>query len=495
MGGEAPYTFIYRVNDGAFQSVSTLSPDSIFTISVPTNVADTFVYEVSSVIDGGGTPCLVSVDETFEIIVSPPPEALVTVSDSIDCVGGVGEVTITATVGTPEFSYTFNGVTNATGVFAGILAGTYDWYMSDFSSCDSAYGQFTIDDPVPLSYSIPVVSDVTCEGGNNGSIVISANGGHSPYSYAIAPVEGTQSPDGTFSGLIAQAYTITLSDANLCTYDTTIIVGTVPDTIPPVIVNCPVNDTFYTEDIDPNSCDQIISWNEPTATDNCSAVGAITMIQSHNPGDVFAKDSSTWVTYIFTDEKLNSDTCRFSITVLDNTPPVTVALPSLDSQCSVTIIPPEMIDVCDGAIPGNTTTTFPITAAGLTTVSWTFTDGSGNAASVNQIVFIEDDESPKWINGTESLFTLLNIECHEDTSVNNTGIPEAADNCSDVSLTHSDVISNKIAGDCQQYTITRTWTVSDSSGNIRSDVQTIAVADNTPPVIICRDTTVNTCLI
>ncbi|WP_167616138.1 HYR domain-containing protein [Maribellus sediminis] len=491
MGGKAPYTFVYTINNGAFQTVSSTALDSVVTISVPTNIADTFIYEVTSVSDGGASSCIVSISETYMIVVSPPPQATVEITDSVPCVGGTATVQITGTVGTPPFTYYLDGkLPNGTGTFSGLLAGTYDWYMKDISSCDSAFGTITIEDPEPLSFTVPTIIDVTCEGDTDGSIIISANGGTGAKTYTITPNVGSQSPAGTFTGLTAQDYTIEVSDANLCTYDTTITVGTVADTIPPTISGCPADIIFYTQDGDPTKCDQSVTWTPPTATDNCSDAANIITIPSHSPADVFGVDSTTLVTYIFEDEKGNRDTCSFTVTVLDNTPPKIPSAAGVLSDCEVTLDPPKTTDNCStDSIIGTTTTVFPITTQGSHTVVWTFTDASGNVSTKNQSVLIDDNVAPVWTSNTLFL-NGLNIGCTDDTSIYSTGIPEATDNCSPVSISHTDQIITTGGGCPGTYQIKRTWTAVDSSGNIRNDVQNIYVVDTDPPTVSCLDTTV-----
>ncbi|MBC8883010.1 hypothetical protein H9X57_05225 [Flavobacterium piscinae] len=60
--------------------------------------------------------------------------------------------------------------------------------------------------------------------------------------------------------------------------------------------------------------------------------------------------------------------------------------------------------------------------------------------------------------------------------------PTATDACGDVTLTFNDVITN---GNCTgNYSITRTWTATDLSGNITTASQTINVIDTTAPVFV-----------
>jgi hypothetical protein len=77
---------------------------------------------------------------------------------------------------------------------------------------------------------------------------------------------------------------------------------------------------------------------------------------------------------------------------------------------------------------------------------------------------------------------VINIECDQSTDPSNTGSATAADLC-DASpvIGFSDVVT---PGACpQESTITRTWTATDSEGNVGSCVQTIDVVDTTAPTL------------
>ena len=65
----------------------------------------------------------------------------------------------------------------------------------------------TITEPAALVATCSVVSNVSCNGGSDGSVSVSkASGGTAPYT-------GT----GSFTGLAAGSYTYNVSDANGCT--------------------------------------------------------------------------------------------------------------------------------------------------------------------------------------------------------------------------------------------------------------------------------------
>jgi hypothetical protein len=66
-------------------------------------------------------------------------------------------------------------------------------------------------------------------------------------------------------------------------------------------------------------------------------------------------------------------------------------LPTINGDIIVGELPiPTATDGCDGTIQGVTATTFPIAAS--TTVTWTFTDSSGNRSSQTQEVILNDSE-------------------------------------------------------------------------------------------------------
>ncbi|MEP6792772.1 MAG: ice-binding family protein, partial [Saprospiraceae bacterium] len=78
----------------------------------------------------------------------------------------------------------------------------------------------------------------------------------------------------------------------------------------------------------------------------------------------------------------------------------------------------------------------------------------------------------------------LTLQCGVSTSPANTGSASATDDCDpSPSVVFNDVT---LQGSClQAYTITRTWTATDATGNTSNCVQAISVIDNIPPSITC----------
>jgi hypothetical protein len=98
----------------------------------------------------------------------------------------------------------------------------------------------------------------------------------------------------------------------------------------------------------------------------------------------------------------------------------------------------------------------------------------------------EDCSAPVAIKDTSPpLLTIpddIEIECDQSTGPGNTGQATASDNCdSDPTVKYTDNLDQEV---CQnEFTITRTWTATDSCGNSTSGTQIITVKDTTPPSI------------
>jgi hypothetical protein len=152
------------------------------------------------------------------------------VTQEILCFGGTATVTISATGGTAPYSYTFNGVTNSSGVFSGVAAGENQAFsISDANLCGPVTGSISVTQPPLLELSgAAVTQEILCFGGT-ATVTISATGGTAPYSYTF---NGVTNSSGVFSGVAAgenQAFSI--SDANLCGP----VTGSISVTQPPLL--------------------------------------------------------------------------------------------------------------------------------------------------------------------------------------------------------------------------------------------------------------------
>src|SRR5207249_4450564 len=184
------------------------------------------------------------------------------------------------------------------------------------------------------------------------------------------------------------------------------------------------------------------------------------------------------------DQCSNSISCVQKITVRDITKPTITCPPDLVLDC-----PADTTTNATGvATAQDTCSAVTIRYAdavtnkcGATKViarTWTATDGCSNSVSCVQMITVRHITGPSIICPPDIV-----LECPAITTTNATGVATAQDGCgSVVSLSYSDLVT---AGCGNSKVISRTWTAIDQCGNSGSAVQTITVADTTPPTITC----------
>ncbi len=136
-----------------------------------------------------------------------------TATNNVSCNGGNnGVATSNVLPGSPPYTYSWSPNVSTSANASGLSAGTYTLTVTDAQSC-SAFNTVVITQPSLLSSPIAVNSEVSCNGGNNGSATANVTGGTSPYTYAWSNAKNTP----TISSLTAGTYTLTVTDGNNCT--------------------------------------------------------------------------------------------------------------------------------------------------------------------------------------------------------------------------------------------------------------------------------------
>jgi len=140
---------------------------------------------------------------------------------SVTCNGGTnGSAQINLSGGTPPYATAWNSTPVQYGNSAvNLVAGNYTATVSDANGCVLS-SQATIVQPAPLSAGIPTATNVSCNGGTNGSATVNANGGTAPYNYSWNTVPPQSTPNA--AGMSAGNYTVTVTDANGCATVSTI---------------------------------------------------------------------------------------------------------------------------------------------------------------------------------------------------------------------------------------------------------------------------------
>ena len=157
--------------------------------------------------------CQVSASYT----ITQPAAALAagTVVTDVSCNGSSdGVVNLTVTGGTSPYTYAWtkvgSGFTASTEDISGLAAGTYNVTVTDAKGCTKTSSGI-VGQPAILSLS-ETHTNVSCNGGSNGSINLTVSGGTSAYHYSWSNGASIEDP----SGLSAGTYTVTVTDAHGC---------------------------------------------------------------------------------------------------------------------------------------------------------------------------------------------------------------------------------------------------------------------------------------
>ena len=152
------------------------------------------------------------------IEIQTPISAFVENTTDVSCFGGNdGSIDITVSGGTPPYTYEWSkvggGFSASTQDVMNLTAGTYEVTITDFEGCSVTLDGIVIDEPEILDADITPIN-VSCFGGNDGSIVISnPSGGSGGYEYSIDGGSSWQA-SGSFTNLEADFYNVQIRDAN-----------------------------------------------------------------------------------------------------------------------------------------------------------------------------------------------------------------------------------------------------------------------------------------
>ena len=275
-------------------------------------------------------------------------------------------------------------------------------------------------------------------------------------------------------------YSVTDINGNLASSSFTV---TVVDTETPTISGLPAEMILQN---DPGTCNAVVSWVDPTITDNCGVVSSGADFAS---GDSFSLGTTT-VTYTATDNSGNSSSVAFTVTVEDGEAPVISGMPgdmSVENDpgsCGalVTWSEPGLEDNCPGSSISSDRLPGSLFEQGTNTVTYTATDQAGNTSSSTFTISVIDGESPL-IAGIPG-----DMEIENDPgacgAVVNWAEPTASDNCGVTSFA-SDAFNGAMfpLGD----TVV-SYLALDENGNATSESFVITVLDTESPTMMALPT-------
>ncbi|MBN8701711.1 MAG: gliding motility-associated C-terminal domain-containing protein [Bacteroidetes bacterium] len=182
----------------------------------------TFTVTVS---DANG--CTALANGTNSIVITQPTPITVTVTSSTNATcNGASSAQLTAVAIGGGGSYTYSlspgAVSNTSGLFTALAAGTYTVVVSDTLGCVSPVGAVhTITQPAAISISTNAgLVNESCPGDADGSATVTATGGNGGFSYLLQPSSATNTT-GVFAGLTAGSYTVQVTDNLGCFNDFT----------------------------------------------------------------------------------------------------------------------------------------------------------------------------------------------------------------------------------------------------------------------------------
>ncbi|HUR29788.1 MAG TPA: hypothetical protein VMZ69_00080 [Saprospiraceae bacterium] len=170
-----------------------------------------------SLTNAGGSDMFVA---KFGIGSGDPLSVSITSSTNVLCNGlNTGSATASASGGSP--AYTYNWSNGGSGPTINNLAvGVYTVTVTDNNSA-TATASVSITQPLLLVLSPPSIINVSCDGGDDGSIQAIATGGVSPYLFNWS----NGASGATILNLSAGSYTVTVTDNNNCTKTATYMVS------------------------------------------------------------------------------------------------------------------------------------------------------------------------------------------------------------------------------------------------------------------------------
>ncbi|MBL7891530.1 MAG: T9SS type A sorting domain-containing protein, partial [Bacteroidia bacterium] len=195
--GTAPYTFAW--SGGQTTANATNLCAGSFTVSVT-----------------DANACV----STSAAAILQPPVLTATVSSTNAKCNTLGTASITASGGSAPYTYSWSpgGKTTST-ISAG--AGIYTVTLRDVNGCVKMFTDTVKSDPGAITSSASQ-TNISCNGGSNGSITITPSGGTAPYTYTWNP--GGQTTSTTLTGLSLGTYIVTIADAIGCTSNRSFII-------------------------------------------------------------------------------------------------------------------------------------------------------------------------------------------------------------------------------------------------------------------------------
>lgn len=190
-----------------------------FTLGTDTQTSPTFndlPANNYTIIIEDGNGCSEPVD--FTVTAAAPISANISASDLNVCNGFTdGSVTIAASGGNGDFTFTLGADTQTNPTFDNLAPGPHTVLITDGNGCTTTPIDFTVNEGAAINASLEVAASdlLVCDGFSDGSITINASGGTGNLVYSI-DTNPTPQTSNEFTNLGEGDYTIMITDADGC---------------------------------------------------------------------------------------------------------------------------------------------------------------------------------------------------------------------------------------------------------------------------------------
>jgi gliding motility-associated-like protein len=192
-GGTPAYTYSWTPGGQTTANVSGLAAGS-YTVQVTDNLSCSQTASVT-----------ITQPATITVVATPTAETCDYSNN--------GSAVATPAGGTPAYTYLWAPGGQTTQTATNLTAGNYTVTVTDSKGCIKS-AITTVTQPATLSSTFSGQTNVSCNGGNDGSVTAVGTGGTPNYTYSWMP--GAMS-GASINGLTGGTYTVTVTDSHACT--------------------------------------------------------------------------------------------------------------------------------------------------------------------------------------------------------------------------------------------------------------------------------------
>jgi hypothetical protein len=369
-----------------------------------------------------------SLESTVVVTGTPTIQVSVNTTTHVSCFGGAnGSISLSVSAGTGPYTYVWsNGMTTAS--ISNLTAGSYTATVSDNAGCEAI---IVVEIEQPDELQTTATATAAQSGMNNGTATITATGGTTPYTYLWSNGMTT----ANITGLAQGTYSFTVTDANGCTDDGSVVV-------PGGGGGCAISVTATATNADCGSSNGTATAVAVGASGNLTYAWSNGMTTANITG--LAAGSYT---VTVSDELGCTAEATVNVTSIDVTPPTVDILANVTlylddnghADLDGSMVDNGSSDNCGGTVVIEVDTpSFDCDDLGPNTVTVTVTDMNGNSATGTTTVMVLDTLSPT-------------THCPANITVTSGGVvnypaPTITDNCSNVTITSAILLQGLPSG-------------------------------------------------